>query len=62
MLMDTSHHQSFRKVITNTQQLDEFQLTGCQEIATQAMLLSFIEYSTEAVKCNDENNNSCRLE
>ena len=54
--MNTSHRQSFRKEITNTQQLDKFQLTYYQEIATQAMLLSFIDYPDEVVKYNDEEN------
>ena len=54
--MNTSHHHSFRKVITKTQQLDEFPLTYYQEIATQAMLLSFIDYPDEVMKYNDEEN------
>jgi len=52
--MNTSHHQSSCKMITITQQLDEFQSNFYQEIATQAMLLSFIDYPDEVVKYSDE--------
>jgi len=56
--MKASHHQSFDKTLINTQQLDELQLNRYQEIATQAMLLSFIVYPDEVVKYSDDENNS----
>jgi len=56
--MKASHHQSFDKMLTNTQQLDELQLNRYQEIATQAMLLSFIVHPDEVMKYSDEENNS----
>ena len=42
-IMKTSQHHTFRKLVPNSRQLDQIKIHSHQEIANQAMLLSYDE-------------------
>jgi len=60
--MKTLHDQLFGSELVNIQEVNAFQLNDHQDIATQAMLLSFINDSKEALKYDDEHINAYQLE
>jgi len=56
--MKTSQQQNFRKMITNSKTVNEHELSYHRDIATQAMLLSFIDPPVEIMQYNDKESNS----